>query len=57
MLQRFGAWTRAASPQVAIRQIQELAHQIVTSLATSGMPIPQDILVSNSPLVSVTTES
>jgi predicted RNase H-like HicB family nuclease len=46
VLQRYGAWTRGATPHAALRQIQELAQQVVSALTKSGMPVPQDVLIT-----------
>ena len=45
-LQRYGAWTRGATPHEALRQIQELAQQVVSTLTKSGMLVPQDVLIT-----------
>jgi predicted RNase H-like HicB family nuclease len=46
LLQRYGVWTRGATPHAVLRQIQELAQQVVSVLTDSGMPVPQDVLIS-----------
>lgn len=46
LLQRYGAWTRGATPHAALRQIQELAQQVVSTLTNSGMQVPQDVLIA-----------
>ena len=46
VLQRYGAWTRGATPRAALQQIQELAQQVVSTLTNCGTPVPQDVLIT-----------
>ena len=49
-----GAATWGNTREEALKHINEVVQMIVQELAEDGEPIPEDVLVSQEPLVSIT---
>jgi predicted RNase H-like HicB family nuclease len=49
-----GAATWGNTREEALKHINEVVQMIVTELVEDGEPIPEDVLVSQEPLVSIT---
>ena len=53
-LEHLGAATWGYTREEALKHIDEVVHMIVAELIEEGEPIPEDVQVSQEPLVSVT---
>jgi predicted RNase H-like HicB family nuclease len=53
-LEKLGAATWGATQEEALRHIREVVQMIIEELIEDSEPIPEDIQVSEEPLVSVT---
>jgi predicted RNase H-like HicB family nuclease len=53
-LEHLGAATWGNTQEEALKHITEVVQMIVKELAEEGEPIPEDVQVSQEPLVSVT---
>ena len=49
-----GAATWGNTEEEALKHIQEVVQMVVQTLLEDGEPIPEDVLVSKEPLVSIT---
>ena len=49
-----GAATWGNTEEEALKHIQEVVQMVVQTLLEDGEPIPEDVLVSQEPLVSIT---
>ena len=53
-LQAYGAATWGNTQEEALKHIQEVVQMVVEELLEDGDPIPEDVQVSQEPLVAVT---
>lgn len=53
-LEKEGAATWGNTEEEALQHIQEVVQMIVQELLEDGAPVPEDVMVSKEPLVSVT---
>ena len=49
-----GAATWGNTKEEALKHVNEVAHMIIEELIEDGEPIPEDVQVSEEPLISVT---
>jgi predicted RNase H-like HicB family nuclease len=53
-LKHLGAATWGDTREEALKHIDEVVHMIVQELIDDGEPVPEDVQISDEPLVSVT---